>query len=49
MDNAIASRNMINGLPDTKVSFNDMVIKSKCNGIEKHPQVIRNGEKMPWF
>lgn len=39
MDNAIASRNMINGLPDTKVSFNDMVIKASAMALKKHPQV----------
>lgn len=39
MDNAIASRAMINGLPDTKVSFNDMVIKASAMALKKHPQV----------
>ena len=39
MDNAIASRNMINVLPDTKVSFNDMVIKASAMALKKHPQV----------
>lgn len=39
MDNAIASRNMINGLPDTKVSFNDMVIKASAMALKMHPQV----------
>ena len=39
MDNAIASRNMINGLPDTKVSFNDMVIKASAMALKKHPRV----------
>jgi pyruvate dehydrogenase E2 component (dihydrolipoamide acetyltransferase) len=39
MDNAISSRNMINGLPDTKVSFNDMVIKASAMALKKHPQV----------
>ncbi|WP_291136419.1 2-oxo acid dehydrogenase subunit E2 [Flavobacterium sp. UBA7663] len=39
MDHAIASRNMINGLPDTKVSFNDMVIKASAMALKKHPQV----------
>jgi pyruvate dehydrogenase E2 component (dihydrolipoamide acetyltransferase) len=39
MDNAIASRNIINGLPDTKVSFNDMVIKASAMALKKHPQV----------
>ena len=39
MDNAIASRNTINGLPETKVSFNDMVIKASAMALKKHPQV----------
>lgn len=39
MDAAIASRNVINGLPDTKVSFNDMVIKASAMAIRKHPQI----------
>lgn len=39
MDNAIASRNQINALPDTKVSFNDMVVKACAMALKKHPQV----------
>lgn len=39
MDNAIASRGMINNLPETKVSFNDMVIKASAMALKKHPQV----------
>lgn len=39
MDNAIASRTMINSLPETKVSFNDMVIKACAMALKKHPQV----------
>ncbi|WP_431472662.1 pyruvate dehydrogenase complex dihydrolipoamide acetyltransferase [Nonlabens sp. SCSIO 43208] len=39
MDNAIASRKAINELPDTKVSFNDMVIKAAAMALRKHPQV----------
>ena len=39
MDNAIASRGMINSLPDTKVSYNDMVIKASAMALKKHPQV----------
>ena len=39
MDNAIASRGMINNLPDTKVSYNDMVIKASAMALKKHPQV----------
>ena len=39
MDNAIASRKTINTLPDTKVSFNDMVVKACAMALRKHPQV----------
>ena len=39
MDNAISSREMINRIPDTKVSFNDMVIKASAMALKKHPQV----------
>ncbi len=39
MDNAMASRTAINSLPDTKVSFNDMVIKACAMALKKHPQV----------
>jgi len=39
MDSAMASRNTINALPDTKVSFNDMVIKACAMALKKHPKV----------
>jgi len=39
MDNAITSRKQINALPDTKVSFNDMVVKASAMALRKHPQV----------
>jgi len=39
MDNAIASRKTINAIPDTKVSFNDMVVKACAMALRKHPQV----------
>jgi len=39
MDNAWASRVKINDLPDTKVSFNDMVVKACAMALKKHPQV----------
>lgn len=39
MDNAMASRKQINELPDTKVSFNDMVVKACAMALKKHPQV----------
>ncbi|WP_445384238.1 pyruvate dehydrogenase complex dihydrolipoamide acetyltransferase [Robiginitalea sp. IMCC44478] len=39
MDQAMASRAQINNLPDTKVSFNDMVVKACAMALKKHPQV----------
>ncbi|MDP3311963.1 MAG: pyruvate dehydrogenase complex dihydrolipoamide acetyltransferase [Lutibacter sp.] len=39
MDNAITSRNAINELPDTKVSFNDIVVKASAMALKKHPKV----------
>ena len=39
MDNAISSRKTINALPETKVSFNDMVVKACAMALKKHPQV----------
>jgi pyruvate dehydrogenase E2 component (dihydrolipoamide acetyltransferase) len=39
MDQAIASRKQINSIPDTKVSFNDMVLKASAMALKKHPQV----------
>ncbi|WP_062062216.1 pyruvate dehydrogenase complex dihydrolipoamide acetyltransferase [Aquimarina longa] len=39
MQNAMASRKNINALPDTKVSFNDMVVKACAMALRKHPQV----------
>jgi len=48
MDNAKASRSQINNLPDTKVSFNDMVLKACAMALKKHPQVNTswNGDSM---
>jgi len=39
MDEAIRSRATINTIPDTKVSFNDMVIKACAMALKKHPKV----------
>ena len=39
MDDAMKSRAVINTIPDTKVSFNDMVIKACAMALKKHPQV----------
>lgn len=39
MDNAIAARKAINALPDTKVSFNDLVVKASAMALREHPIV----------
>ena len=39
MDNAIAARKAINALPDTKVSFNDIVVKACAMALREHPTV----------
>ena len=39
MDEAMKSRATINTIPDTKVSFNDMVIKACAVALKKHPKV----------
>ncbi len=39
MDEAMKSRGAINNIPDTKVSFNDMVIKASAMALRKHPKV----------
>ncbi len=39
MDNAIAFREQYNSLPDTKISFNDMVVKACALALKQHPQV----------
>ena len=39
MDNAMASRATINLLPDTKVSFNDLVVKACAMALKSHPQI----------
>ena len=39
MDEAMKSRATINTMPDTKVSFNDMVIKACAMALKKHPKV----------
>ncbi|MEJ2112758.1 MAG: pyruvate dehydrogenase complex dihydrolipoamide acetyltransferase [Flavobacteriaceae bacterium] len=39
MDNAIAFRNQYNSLPDTKISFNDIVVKACALALKQHPQV----------
>jgi len=44
MDDAIASRKTINALPDTRVSFNDLVVKASAMALKKHPQVNTSWE-----
>lgn len=39
MSKAIATRKEINSLPDTKISFNDMIIKATAVALRKHPMV----------
>jgi pyruvate dehydrogenase E2 component (dihydrolipoamide acetyltransferase) len=39
MDEAMQSRTIINSVPDTKVSFNDMVIKACAMALKKHPKI----------
>ena len=39
MDNAIEARKQINALPNTKISFNDMVVKAVAMALKKHPSV----------
>lgn len=39
MDNAIAFRHQFNTLPDTKISFNDIVLKAVALALKEHPKV----------
>ena len=39
MDNAIAFRAQFNTLPDTKISFNDIILKAVALSLKEHPQV----------
>ena len=39
MDKAVETRKMLNGLSDTKISFNDIVIKSTALALKKHPAI----------
>ncbi|MEL0454872.1 pyruvate dehydrogenase complex dihydrolipoamide acetyltransferase [Flavobacteriaceae bacterium SZ-1-7] len=39
MENAIAFRTQFNTIPDTKISFNDMVVKACALALKQHPQV----------
>jgi pyruvate dehydrogenase E2 component (dihydrolipoamide acetyltransferase) len=39
MDNAMTARKAINALPDTKVSFNDLIVKASAMALREHPTV----------
>jgi pyruvate dehydrogenase E2 component (dihydrolipoamide acetyltransferase) len=39
MDNAIAFRQQYNTIPETKISFNDIIVKALALALKQHPQV----------
>ena len=39
MENAIAFREQFNSIPDTKISYNDIVVKACALALKQHPQV----------
>tara|TARA_R110002049_G_scaffold143633_1_gene305811 strand:- start:2800 stop:4464 length:1665 start_codon:yes stop_codon:yes gene_type:complete len=39
MENAIAFREQFNSIPDTKISYNDMIVKACALALKQHPQV----------
>ncbi len=39
MDNTIAFRQQFNSVPDTKISYNDMIVKAVALTLKEHPQV----------
>ncbi len=39
MENAMAFRAQFNSLPDTKISYNDMIVKACALALRQHPQV----------
>ncbi|MFK7782153.1 pyruvate dehydrogenase complex dihydrolipoamide acetyltransferase [Psychroserpens sp.] len=39
MENAIAFRGQYNSIPDTKISYNDMIVKACALALKAHPQV----------
>jgi pyruvate dehydrogenase E2 component (dihydrolipoamide acetyltransferase) len=39
MDNAVAFREQFNSIPDTKISYNDMIVKATALSLKEHPQV----------
>lgn len=39
MENAMAFRKQFNSIPDTKISYNDMIVKACALALRQHPQV----------
>ena len=39
MENAMAFRQQYNSMPDTKISFNDIVVKATAKALKVHPEV----------
>ncbi len=39
MENAIAFRTQFNSIPDTKISYNDIIVKACALALKQHPQV----------
>ena len=39
MENAMAFRQQYNSMPDTKISFNDIVVKATAKALKTHPEV----------
>ena len=39
MDNAIAFRQQFNSIPDTKISYNDIIVKAVALALKQHPKV----------
>ena len=39
MENAMAFRQQYNSMPDTKISFNDIVVKATAKALKAHPEV----------
>ena len=45
MENAIAFRKQFNTIPDTKISFNDIIVKACALALKQHPQVNAKWEE----
>jgi pyruvate dehydrogenase E2 component (dihydrolipoamide acetyltransferase) len=48
MDAAIAFRKQYNSIPETKISFNDIVVKAVALSLKAHPQVNSQCLKIKW-